>query len=164
MLGLRAIAPTVLVAAVEEEELLALLREAGHAPGRRGRLRSGPHPAGRPARCPAPVGGPAHGRRRRPAELAATLLAGERAHPARQRSGALAASTDAAVNALRSATQEARPVRVRYVTADGQPAERELAPLDLGAGAVRAVDRDTAQVVTIPLARISSVFPVTLGD
>ena len=68
------------------------------------------------------------------------------------------------MNALRSATQEARPVRVRYVTADGQPAERELAPLDLGAGAIRAVDRDTAQVITIPLARISSVFPVTLGD
>ena len=91
------------------------------------------------------------------------MLAGERAHPARQAPDP-SGSTDAAVNALRSATQEARPVRVRYVTADGQSAERELAPLDLGAGAIRAVDRDTAQVVTIPLARISSVFPVTLGD
>jgi len=77
---------------------------------------------------------------------------------------ALPLSALPAVNALRSATQEARPVRVRYVTADGQSAERDLAPLDLGAGAIRAVDRDTAQVVTIPLARISSVFPVTLGD
>ena len=85
--GLRAIAPTVLVAAVEEEELLALLREAGHAPGRRGRLRPGPYPAGRPADSPHPAGGPGAGVADRPAELAATLLAGERAHPARQRPG-----------------------------------------------------------------------------
>ena len=91
------------------------------------------------------------------------MLAAERAHPIRQLPEP-SPSTDAAVHALRSATQEARPVRVQYVTADGQPTERELAPLDLGAGTVRAVDRDTAQVITIPLARISSVFPVTLRD
>jgi hypothetical protein len=159
--GLRAIAPTVLVAAVEEEELLALLREAGHAPvveDAYGQVRT--QPAG-PRMARPPVG-----RATEPAtaaELAATLLATERAHPVRQRPEP-SPSTDAAVHALRSATQEARPVRVQYVTADGQPAERELAPLDLGAGTVRAVDRDTAQVVTIPLARISSVFPVTLRD
>ena len=35
--------------------------------------------------------------------------------------------------------------------------KRELAPLDLTAGSVRAVDRSSAQVVTIPLARISRV-------
>ena len=44
-------------------------------------------------------------------------------------------------------------MRVVYVTADGSPTERELAPLDLAAGAVRAVDRASAQVITIPLAR-----------
>ena len=51
------------------------------------------------------------------------------------------------------------PVRVVYVNADGSRAERELAPLDLTAGAVRAVDRHSAQIVTIPLARIASVDP-----
>ena len=80
--GLRAIAPTVLVAAVEEEELLALLREAGHAPvveDAYGQVRT--QPAGpRIARPPM-------GRRTAPptaAELAATLLAAERAHPVRR--------------------------------------------------------------------------------
>ncbi len=60
---------------------------------------------------------------------------------------------------LRSATQQAQAVRVGYVTADGRAVERELAPLDLAAGSVRAVDRASAQVVTIPLARISAVSP-----
>jgi hypothetical protein len=61
---------------------------------------------------------------------------------------------------LRSATRQAQPVRVGYVTADGLAVERELAPLDLAAGAVRGVDRESAQVITIPLARISAVMPV----
>lgn len=159
--GLRAIAPTVLVAAVEEEELLALLREAGHAPvveDAYGQLRT--RPAGPRVARPQPARSASEPSA---ADLAAALLAGERAHPVRQ-APEPSGSTEAAVTALRSATQQARPVRVRYVTADGRPAERELAPLDLGAGAVRAVDQDTAQVVTIPLARISSVLPVTLGD
>jgi hypothetical protein len=43
------------------------------------------------------------------------------------------------------------------VAADGSRTERELAPLDLTGGSVRAVDRSSAQVVTIPLARISFV-------
>jgi hypothetical protein len=34
--------------------------------------------------------------------------------------------------------------------------------LDLTAGAIRAVDRDSAQIVTIPLARIASVVPSSL--
>ena len=127
-------------------------------PGGRGRLRPGPYPAGRPAHSPHPVGGPGAG----VADAAASWPppCWPANAPIRHARPRTLGSTDAAVNALRSATQEARPVRVRYVTADGQSAERELAPLDLGAGAIRAVDRDTAQVVTIPLARISSVFPV----
>jgi hypothetical protein len=47
------------------------------------------------------------------------------------------------------------------VTADGRPAERELSPLGLAAGMMRAVDRANAQVLNIPLARISSVGPIT---
>ena len=65
---------------------------------------------------------------------------------------------------LRSATRQARPVRVGYVTADGRAVERELSPLDLAAGAVRGVDRESAQVVTIPLARISAVIPMPRGN
>ena len=72
---------------------------------------------------------------------------------------AVRAATEGTIEQLRSATRSAAAVRVIYVTADGSRTERELAPLDLTAGAVRAVDRDSAQIVTIPLARIASIVP-----
>ena len=159
--GLRAIAPTVLVAAVEEEELLALLREAGHAPGRRGRLRSGPHPAGRPADCPR-----RRRRARRPAsataaELAATLLAG-RTRPSRSAS---------APNPPRAPTRRCtrcdqrprKPARSGSATSP-RTASRPNANWLRWTWVPARFGRSTgtrAQVITIPLARISSVFPVT---
>ena len=39
--------------------------------------------------------------------------------------------TEDALDQLRLATREALAVRVVYVSADGSPTERELAPLDL---------------------------------
>ena len=129
------VAPTVLVAAVEEEELLALLREAGHAPVVEDAAGRAAPPAGpgtrTAARPPAPASEPPPRR------------AGRHCWPPNapirhaRTPGRLA--TPRGVDRLRSATQQARPVRVGYVTADGRPTERELAPLDLGAGAVRAV-------------------------
>jgi Helicase conserved C-terminal domain len=157
-LGLRQIAPTVLVAAVEEPELVALLRDVGHAPiveDAAGRALRPPDrlratlPA-RPANVPDAAAAD---------QLAATLQQAERASRTRQEQlGGLA--TEVALNRLRSATEQARPVRVGYVTADGQAVERELSPLDLAAGAVRGVDRESARVITIPLARISAVIPL----
>jgi predicted DNA-binding transcriptional regulator YafY len=64
---------------------------------------------------------------------------------------------------LQSASQDASVVRVQYVAADGTEFERELNPLDLAAGVMRAIDRSSAQVLSIPLARISSVWPVVDG-
>jgi hypothetical protein len=155
-LGLRAVAPGVLVATVDEDELVPLLRELGHAPAvensagevivtqpsRRATLQ----PA-EPDRASASA-----------AEVAAALLALERRHRVNGQP-ATTTTTEGTVEQLRSATRAAMPVRVVYVNADGSRAERELAPLDLTAGAVRAVDRDSAQIVTIPLARIASVIP-----
>ena len=146
----------MLVAAVAEDELLAMVRAAGHAP-------IVEDAAGRP--LPAPTGpgrehpGAARARDQRAAaaELTAALLAADRFEPARP--AATGATIDEALDRLRTATREARPVRVTYVNADGRPTEREVAPLDLAAGAVRAVDRASAQVITIPLARISAVAP-----
>ncbi len=156
-IGLRAVAPTVLVAAVEEEELLAVVRAAGHAP-------IVEDAAGRPLRPPAepraraPRPGRAGDRTAAAptAELAARLAAeGAKSDPP----DADRPDVDDALDRLRAATRSARPVRVTYVNADGRPTEREVALLDLAAGAVRAVDRASAQVITIPLARISSVAP-----
>jgi hypothetical protein len=91
--------------------------------------------------------------------LAAALKKADRAAPrGAEQDGGLA--TEVALDRLRSATRQAQPVRVGYVTADGRAVERELSPLDLAAGAVRGVDRESAQVVTIPLARISVVIPM----
>ena len=128
-------------------------------PGRRGRQRHDRLRSGGPTGEPATTGD--RGRSSPAAEIAAALLAAERAHPIAE---PLAGSvTEDALDQLRLATREALAVRVVYVSADGSPTERDLAPLDLEAGAVRAVDRASAQVITIPLARISSVIPAPSG-
>ena len=83
-------------------------------------------------------------------------MAGERSRRA-SAAGTRTGDTAAILAELESATAAARPVRVGYVGADGAAQERDLAPMDLGHGSVRGIDRRTASVVTIPLARISSV-------
>jgi hypothetical protein len=148
-LGLREIAPSVLISPAEPSEVAAVLQQLGHAPTAEDE--SG-RPATRPPRLrasrttgePPPL----------PSAEAATaaVLAGERAGRA-----PLPPGTESILDLLETATATARPIRVGYVAADGAAAERELAPLDLGDGRMRAVDRRTAQVVSIPLARISSV-------
>ena len=52
------------------------------------------------------------------------------------------------------------PPQLGYPLLNGLRSVEHLAPLDLAAGAVRGVDRESAQVITIPLARISAVIPV----
>ena len=154
-LGLRSVAPQVLVAAVDEHELVPLLRELGHNPAvenSAGELIVTPpsrrvtRPSIEPGKAVASA-----------AVVAAALLERERRHQVNGLTGGV--TTEGTVERLRSATRAGLPVRVVYVNADGSRAERQLAPLDLAAGAMRAVDRDSAQIVTIPLARIASVIP-----
>ena len=160
-LGLRQVAPTVLVAAVEEAELVALLQEAGHAPVVEDAAGRALRPPAR-LRLPPPARSPVKEVDRDRGRGAGDRAAGGRpADPDEGRAAAAAPATEQTLDRLRVATEQARAVRVGYVTADGRAVERELAPLDLAAGAVRAVDRASAQVVTIPLARISAVSPVT---
>jgi len=160
-LGLRSIAPGVLVAAVEPVELVAFLHGMGQTPAvedEGGRMMTPPpgQRAPRPRTADRPPTAAA-------TEVAAALLAVERDSP-RPRPDSAARSTEEALDRLRWATREAAPVWVGYVTADGSSTARELAPLDLSGGTVRAVDRSNAQVVTIPLARISFVGSADPGD
>ncbi|GAA1427119.1 helicase-associated domain-containing protein [Microlunatus lacustris] len=153
-LGLRTVAPGVLVAAVEPAELVAFLHGLGQTPAvedEGGRTMT-PPPGQRAARPTPQETLPSA----QPEEVAAALLAAERDHP-RRRAEEGADSTEQTLERLRVATQQAAPVWVAWVAADGSATERELAPLDLTGGSVRAVDRSSAQVVTIPLARISRV-------
>lgn len=153
-LGLRSVAPGVVIAAVEPAELVAFLHGLGQTPAvedEGGRTMT-PPPG---QRAPRPAANDALPTAE-PTEVAAALLAAERNHP-RNRDPEDGDSTEQTLERLRTATREAAAVRVGYVAADGSRTERELAPLDLTAGAVRAVDRSNAQVVTIPLARISFV-------
>jgi hypothetical protein len=150
-LGLRRLAPGVLVAAVEADELVAALRDLGLSPvaeDAAGRGMTPPAPARAPVvrltPTPATLGA---------AEAAAAVLAAERR-------AAAGPSAQAALDQLRTATREGVPVQVTWVEADGRSTVRELAPLDLSAGLVRAVDRGNAEIVTIALSRIAAVSPV----
>ena len=157
-LGLRAVAPGVLVAAVDEHELVSLLQEMGHHPAIENG--AGEVVVTQSSRRATPQSTNPRKAVASAAAVAADLVGRERRHRVNGQPGTTA-TTEGTVEQLRSATGAALPVRVVYVNADGSRAERELAPLDLSAGVVRAVDRASAQIVTIPLARIASVVPAS---
>jgi hypothetical protein len=141
---LRELAPGVVAAAAEPEELLELLQELGHRPTiDEDGARAGTVPMELRARMPVTRSATAS---RSARDAAEAILVGETA--------------GSAAGELAQATREARPVHVAYVTSDGSPAERVLKPLDLAAGTIRGLDRQSAQVVSIPLSRISAVRPV----
>ena len=149
-LGLRRLAPGVVVAAAEPDELLEALREAGLSPvaeDAHGRgLPAPPVPRAPATRLTTPAAPP------RTADVAAAVVAAD------QRA-ATASTAAAALDDLRAATRDGLPVRVTWVENDGRSTQRDLAPLDLSAGLVRAVDRSNAQIVTIALSRIAAVEP-----
>ena len=119
--GLRELAPGVLAAAAEPEELLQLLQELGHRPtveDNSGRARTVPTEL----RARTPI-------------IRSTSRPGSAAAAARKMLAGDAAG--AAADELAQATREARPVHVAYVSSDGSPAERVEAT-DLAAGTVRS--------------------------
>lgn len=153
-LGLRQIGSDAVVAQAQPDEVLRFLERLGHHPALDRDFETGTeHPA---ARAPTP-----ERVRREPSvdEVAAILLAGEATRTASGRSGEdldeeSLTSTVETLDRLRAAVRAARPISLRLVTADGEPAERRISPLDLSGGQLRGVDLSSARVVTIPLARV----------
>lgn len=148
-LGLRSVAPGLLIADAEAAEVVEFLHTLGHTPAiedAAGALVT------TPARPRAPRRASTGPRTVAPEALAAALKASDRVHPGPD-----------AVESLRSAMRNSAWVRVSYVGADGAATERQLSPLDVSAGAFRAVDVVSDQVVTIPLGRISSVIATTIA-
>lgn len=149
-LGMREIAPGVLISLAEPDRVAAVLRRLGHAPAledESGEVTGGT--SGLRAPAPGPDERP---ELPSPRTAVAAALAGEAAERP-----VPATPTESILAQLESATAAARAVRVGYVAPDGAALERELSPLDLGHGTVRGIDRRTATLVSIPLARISSV-------
>jgi hypothetical protein len=156
-LGLRALAPGVLVSDAEPDEVVELLREIGLSPAAEdasGGLVTAPvERRARPvteATAPRPVAAE---------EVADAVLAADRRRPQRDPDADTQSSLRDTLRSLEEATRAETPVRVSYLSGYGTEAEADLSPLVLGAGMVRAVDTTNRQVVTIPLARISSVRP-----
>ena len=169
VLGLRELAPGVLVAAAEPYEVVDFLHRIGHSP-------AGEDSSGRSVTAPDPLRAPRRAAHRpRPdvqaGEAAAAVLVGEQhRHERRPRSTAVPAAgpdtrgTAENLERLASAERASESVRIRYVAADGRPAERELRAVQADAGLVRGTDATSAQLVSIPLSRVSSVGPPVRVD
>ncbi|HEY5787852.1 MAG TPA: helicase-associated domain-containing protein, partial [Microlunatus sp.] len=163
VLGLRELSPGVLVAAAEPYEVVDFLHRIGHSP-------AGEDSSGRSVTAPDPLRAPRRAAHRpRPevqaGEAAAAVLIGEQTrHDRRPRPSTIQATGDVAATAenlerLTAAQRAGQSVRIRYVAADGRPAERELRTVRVEAGLVRGTDPTSAEQASIPLARVSSVDP-----
>ncbi len=149
-LGLRELAPGVLVATAEPEEVAAMLLALGHAPvveDAAGAAVPNPGPTASRASTAVSAG------RVSPTQLAERLLALESKRNPRARADEIA--TDDTLAVLRDAVDRALPIRISYVGRDGAAQQRRVSPLDLSDGTIRAVDRESAELVTIPLARVA---------
>ena len=164
VLGLRELAPGILVAVAEPYEIVDFLHRIGHGPAvedASGRSVTSPDPLRAPRRT---------GHRARPdvqaGEAAAAVLLGEARHrrptrpPHHGSAPADRPATAETLARLASAQREREPVRIRYVATDGRPVERELRVIQAEAGLLLGTDAASAQPVSIPLARVSSVGPV----
>lgn len=167
-LGLRRIAPTVVVCPVPLVELLADLREAGFAPTAEG-------PDGqvldlRPSGRRAPARPRRHQHRWPPsapaeAQLAAVvrqLRVGDQATGRRGRMvtpppAAGMTDTSMTLEVLRHAVRDRRSVWVGIVDAHGVASRRLVEPVGVGGGVLEGVDEGLGEVRRFPLHRITSI-------
>lgn len=166
-LGLRRIAPTVLVSTTPVDVLLPRLRELGAAPvveapdgtvrvARRDQLR-----ARRPRARRGPSAEEAH-RIATVASVVTAVRAGDRA--ASSRPGRVEATTpSAALAALREAIEDRASVLIGYVDNHGASTERVVDPLGLEGGRLTAHDHRSDDTRTFAVHRITAVRPVPAG-
>lgn len=161
-LGLRKIAPTVLVSTLPLAAVLDGLRDVGFAPaaeGPDGRVVD-LRPSGKrmPARSRSARRSVAPGSRLGPEQASAVvahLRAGDRAASARRgvgvRNAAGSGDTSATLALLAAATRERREVWIGYVDAHGTAAQRIVTPVRVGSGLLEGADS-----ARYPLHRITS--------
>ncbi|HEV7896347.1 MAG TPA: helicase-associated domain-containing protein [Planosporangium sp.] len=181
VLGLRRLAPTVLISPYAPVRLLAALREAGYSPvpedATGAAVLTRPRSPRAPARPAAPsrrVDDPLAGARLTPARLAGIveqLRRGDAATRAARRApvtvrapGGTAglAGTQAHIQAmavLQQALRDKARVWVGYVDAHGATNSRLVRPVSMGAGYLRAEDERTEMLHTFALHRITAAVP-----
>ncbi len=161
-LGLRRLAPTVVVSATPLDVLLPRLRDLGAAPvvessdgtvqvGRPDQLRAR---VPRDRRAAAVAAGPARDAARA-ASVVTAIRAGDRA--ARTRPAATALSPSGALTALRSALEEGTTVVIGFLDNHGVAADRVVDPQSVEGGQLTAYDHRTDDVRTFAVHRITSV-------
>ncbi|WP_031026642.1 helicase-associated domain-containing protein [Streptomyces albus] len=172
-LRLRMLAPTVLASPAPPDQLLARLREMGHAPAAESAegdvLLARPHAHRTPPRTPpepVPEGPPAPDatlltaavRAIRAGDHAATLPHKPKAPAAPPPAGGPPRTVMAETLAtMQSATLTGTPLWIGYVNADGAASQRVIAPVKVEGGFVTAYDHTADEVRTYPLHRITGV-------
>ncbi len=164
-LGLRRLAPTVLVSTAPLDVLLPRLRELGAAPVVE--APDGSVHIARPdvlrARTPQSRGGTQERATRESAGVArvvAAVRAGDRAVAERPTSAPTLSPSDS-MTALRQAVARGSTVLIGYVDNHGTSTERIVDPLGLEGGRLTAHDHRSEEVRTFAVHRITVVSPVT---
>jgi Helicase conserved C-terminal domain len=165
-LGLRRIAPTVLVSSTPLDVLLPRLRDLGAAPvveaadgtvhvARPDQLRARTPKEHRPraARTARETAHTAH--------VVTAIRAGDRAESSRPAAPAEALSPSGSMAALREAIEAQESVLIGYVDNQGTTSERLVDPIRVEGGSLTAHDHRSDDVRTFAVHRITTVRPVT---
>lgn len=166
-LGLRRIAPTVLVSSTPLDLLLQRLRDLGVAPAVEspdGTLRV-LRPEARRARTPRQrrgVGARAARETARVAQVVAAIRVGDRAADVEPGLSSLDAA--GALAALREALENDDTVVISYVDSDGRSSDRVVDPIALEAGTLVALDQRADVQRSFAIHRISGVRPLLPGS
>ncbi|GAW50728.1 MULTISPECIES: helicase C-terminal domain-containing protein [unclassified Nocardioides] len=165
-LGLRRIAPTVLVSSTPLDVLLPRLRDLGAAPVVE--AADGTVHVARPdvlrARTPREHRGRAVRSARRTAQTAhvvTAIRAGDRAESSRPAVPAQSLTPSGSMAALREAIEAGGSVLIGYVDNQGTSSERLVDPIRVEGGSLTAHDHRSDDVRTFAVHRITTVRPVT---
>ncbi|WP_028650441.1 helicase C-terminal domain-containing protein [Nocardioides halotolerans] len=165
-LGLRRLAPTVLVSTVPLDLLLPRLRELGAAPvveAEDGSVHV-VRPDQRRARTPREHRGRGAAAARRTATVSAVVTAirsGDRAASSRPLGPEASLSPSGSLAALREAVEVGRSVLIVYVDNHGSRSERVVDPVSVEGGVLTAHDQRSDDVRTFAVHRITAVRPIS---
>jgi len=164
-LGLRRIAPTVLVSTTPIDVLLPRLRDLGAAPVVEAadgtvRVARPDHQRARTPKSARPSGAVAARAAAQLAAVVTAIRAGDRIAVARPGTSAAPLSPSSSLAALRQATEHRRTVQIAFVDNHGAASERIVDPLSVEGGTLTARDHRSEEIRRFAVHRITSVREV----